>query len=176
MQLISNHPVALPYAHLATYIFLTNCNINCLLELSTVHHLSVCTCAFTLHLMRFGDQETSPAALTAPRDCVLSQITCARVCTCATSVDSLLLFIAQNLDKLCGCHGDRSSRTAGSVAFFFFAADTERVRLHMKNYCVPGCLMFKATSPLLFHSAISVAQLSRISWRCHKGSEERRGG
>lgn len=48
-----------------------------------------------------------------------------------------------------------------------FEIDTEPIRLHIKNNCILGHCMLKTTSPLLFHSAISVAQLPRISWECH---------
>lgn len=105
--------------------------------------------------------------------CMLSSLACTRVCVQHQSI--LHLFTAQNLDKLWGCHGDGSSRAGGSVAFFFlfFAMDTEPIRLHMRNHCGLGCWMFKATSPLLFHSAISVAQLSMISWQHQSVWEEK---
>lgn len=179
MQLISNHPVALPYAHLSMYMF-TNCNISCRVELFIpLEHIYRFSLDIWCCLKR-------PSRLIPPGDvlvCFLTMRLCMCVCvcmlpyitcTCVQHQQTLLLFIGRNLDKLWGCHGDRSLHRREDH-WPSFAIDTEPIRLHMKNYRVLGCWMFKAASPLLFHSAISAAQLSRISWQYHSVWEDKEG-
>ena len=176
MQLISNHPVARPYARFSIYMF-TNHSISSTLDLFMPLELMD---TFSLDIWCL---EIITSRVITPRNVlacfsisasayvclhVVGNHVCVCVCVCDTSRPSPL-FTA--LDKLWGCHGDHSSQ-AGRISGLLSGIHTEPIRPHMKDGCVVSCWMFKAASPLLLHSAIPVVQLSRISWQGHRRGEE----